>query len=138
MKKKAYLTLPSNNGGPPAVVTVTIDGSTPQVRNRIAAYLQEFEAAEALVLDFRGKTTQLVEIWADEDTPLPSLYRCWIGSQFAGTILAKCEEDAQRVMRKHLLSVGYTRHSVRRVTVRPAVHKWPTKAFLSYLEEKAQ
>lgn len=135
MKKSTTLRLPNNDGANSiSLVTVSVAAPTSQVANRLLAYVEQFEAAETLVLGFRGKTTQLVEIWADENTPIESMYRCWIGSQFAGTVLAKCEEDAQKAMRRHLLSCGYTRHALRYLTVRPAVHKWPTKAFIKHLE----
>lgn len=137
MKKTLNLRLPNNDGANSiSLVTVNVTAPTSQITNRLLAYIEQFEVAEALVLDFRGKTTQLVELWVDEDTPLHTLYRCWIGSQYAGVVHARFEDQAVETMRKHLLSCGYTKRAVRRVTVRPAVHKWPTKTFIKHLEDQ--
>lgn len=136
MKKRLTLKVPESNGGHQAFtpINVNIEGGTPQQRNRLALYIEEFVAAEATVLEFRGKTTQLVELWADETTPLPSLYRAWIGSQFVGTVLASYEEKAVEAMRKHLIAVGYTKRSTRNLKVLQAVAKWPTKDMIKHLE----
>lgn len=137
MKKRITIRIPEPHGhGPQAFtpIALTIEGGTPQQRNRLAAYIEQFDAAEATVLGFRGKTTQLVELWADEVTANPSLYRAWIGSQFAGTVLAPYEEKAVEIMRKHLLDAGYTKHSLRNLKVTQSVAKWPTKDLTKHLE----